>query len=276
MKKLIISFVFCSFFFGSFSQRDTVLFFIKVGLPSEYQIYFPYKEKYILERYTPFKGEYWTGKKDTVSLAGLIRVDSGLVELKKKKPHYYKYYKVCDPFINKIRNRASYSIMHGDIYDLRRSKIGLDSDGSALFVNNQISYKIIDKLCYDEFKVREAEVKQKCIKFIDSVYYFKTDRLSIVKGGNNIDQNYTDEFIRTMNNCETDLRTLEVIMNVWPEEILNSVSKLSGTEYFSFLLRLNYFPSDIKLKDAKASLLKVKDEYPRAVEIAKKMKNKKS
>lgn len=276
MKRVIIIFSILICYLSINAQADRVLLSVRCGLiNSDYQIITQQNGIYIRENYTYFKKVYWLGKKDTITLNGFIKTDSGYIELKKKKPLMYRYYGSCDFAINKIRNSASYWQMKSKIEDIARSKIGYDNKNFQDFKTlNRLPSDIFHKICNTDYQTIQFAIQQKYLSCIDSLYNDKEKRFSWIKSNKEtIDQKYIDSFINAFNKSDPDFRSLKIIIMNYPEYFLNSIYKLSDNDFFSFTLNLDGFPKDMNLANAKSKLEETKNKNRRVQKVIRKMKN---
>lgn len=276
MKRLLTILTYLTLGTYTNAQTDTVLLSIRPRLISEYYIILKQNGIYIKENYTFFKGAYWPGKKDTVTLSGLTKTFSGYVELKKKNPLIYLQYGICDSMINKIRNNASYQQMQNEIDNIARSRIGYYNKAfHHLKEVNRPPSALFYKTCYADYQSTQSKLRQKYLVSIDSLYNDKVQRLNWIKSNQkSITQDYIDSFINSFNESDPDFRSLEIIIINHPELFLSSIYKLDpDTDFFSFILKLNKFPKDINLKAAKAALAQTKNYDKRKRKVIRKMKN---
>ncbi len=277
MLRLLIIITYLTIWTISNAQTDTVLMFVRPRLISEYQIIVQQKNVYVKENYTYFKGKYWLGEVDTVTLTGLTKTDSGYVDLKRKRPIFYHYYAICDPVINIVRNNASYWRMENEINEIARAKIGYDNRALLDIRNdNWSSFNFLSKHCYTDYQTMELKLRQKYMACIDSIFDDKVKRLNWIKSNQTlITQVFVDNFITTFNYSSPDFRSLEILMRNHTDLFLNSIYKLSESDFFSFTLKLGQFPQEINLTETKSALEKTVSKDKRKRKVIRKINNNK-
>lgn len=260
------------------AQTDTAFMLIRTRLISEYQIVLQQNNVYINEGYTFFKGRFWLDKIDTITLSGWTRTDSGYIDTKRNKTNFYRSYGICDPDINKIRNSASYFRMRNEVDNIARTKLGYDNKEFLNLRRDSFSRSHFFAIhCYNDFQNKKEKLRQEYTRIIDSLYSEKVTRLNLIKSNpTSITQSFVDSFISSFNYSDPDFRSLEIIIRDNTSFFVNSIHKLSESDFFSFTLKLDGFPDDMNLIVAKSALKKYKSKTKRERKIVRKMKNNKS
>lgn len=271
---LLITF---SFFLGqtSFAQTDSVFLSIDSKLISEIQIITPNGESGIRENYIFFKYRYWLDEIDTVSMS--IVYKSELDKSKKKKIEYQKF-GVCDSIINKIRNSSQYWKMRSDIDKAARQEIGYGNEEFNNLQNSESNQlKDFSSKCQDEFKVEVSELNKQLLKEINRIKEEKIDRYTKLKTSpESIDSTEIASFLNTFDLCDTDLKSLELIILQNPADFVSSIDKLSDSDFFTFTLKLDDFPADSKISEMKNSLKNVVKKSKRKRKTIRKLKTRKA
>lgn len=166
--------------------------------------------------------------------------------------------------------------MQSEIDNIVRSKIGYDNKNFQDFKTlNRLPPDIFIKTCNTNYLTIQFDLQQKYLSCIDSLYNDKEQRFIWIKSNQeSINQDYIDSFISNFNYSDPDFRSLEVIIVKHPELFLNSVYKLSETDFFPFTLKLDGFPKDIHLSQAKSKLEQATNKNKRKRKVIRKMKNK--
>jgi hypothetical protein len=266
-----------SFFLGqsSFAQSDSVFLSIDSKLISEIQIITPNGVSGIRENYTFFKYRYWLGKIDTVSITIVDRTEP--VKSKKKVIEYQKY-GACDSIINKIRNSSYYWQMRSDIDKVARQEIGYGNDEFNNIKNSE-SNRIKDffKKCQDEFNIEVSELKEQLLKEINRIKEEKIDRYTKLRTSpESIDFTEIVSFLNTFDLCDTDLKSLELIILQSPTDFVTSIDQLSDSDFFTFTLKLDDFPENSKIAEMKNSLKDVEKKSKRKRKAIRKIKQRKA
>lgn len=256
---------------SSFAQADSVFLSVNSKLISEIQIITPNGENGIRENYTFFKYRYWLGEIDTVSMTIVDRSEP--VKSKRKKIEYQKY-GACDSAINKIRNNAYYWKMRSDIGKVVRQEIGYGND-KLNNLQNLESNRIEDfsNKCQDEFKVEVSELNKQLLKEINRIKEDKIERYHKLKTSpETVDSTEIASFLNTFDLCDTDLKSLELIILQNPADFVTSIDKLSDSDFFTFTLKLDDFPENSKISEMKESLRKVAKKSKRKRKTIRKIK----
>lgn len=192
---------------------------------------------------------------------------------KKKKIEYQKF-RVCDSIINKITNSSQYWKMRSDIDKVARQEIGYGNDEFNNLQNSESNrLKDFSNKCQDEFKVEVSELNKQLLKDINRIKEEKIDRYRKLKTSpKSVDSNEIASFLNTFDLCDTDLKSLELIILKNPADFVTSVDKLSNSEFYIFTLKLNNFPENSKISEMKASLKKVQMKSKRKRKIIRKIK----
>src|SRR5690554_93050 len=265
------------FFLGqtSFAQTDFVFLSIDSKLISEIQIITPNGESGIRENYIFFKYRYWLGEIDTVSMTIVDRSEP--VKSKRKKIEYQKY-GACDSTINKIRNNAYYWKIRSDIDKVARQEIGNRNDEFNNFRNSESNrIKDFSNKCQDEFKIEVSELKKQLLKEIQRIKKEKINRYNKLKTSpESIDSTEIASFLNTFDLCDTDLKSIELIILQNPADFVTSIDKLSDSQFFTFTLKLDDFPADTKISGMKNSLKNVVKKSKRKRKTIRKLKTRKA
>jgi len=263
-----------SFFLGqvSFGQTDSVYLSIDSKLISEIQIITANGENGIRENYTYFKYRYWLGEIDTVSMT---TVDKTEIAKSKKKIEYQKY-GACDSIINKIRNSSYYWKMRSDIDRAARQEIGYGNNQFNNLKNSESNrLKYFSEKCLDEFKIDASKLKAQLLNEIQRIKEGKIDRFNQLRlNPESINLMSINSFLETFDLCETDLKSLELIILQNPTDFLTSIDKLSDSDFFSFTLNLDHFPEDSNISKMKETLKESELRSKRKKKIIKNIKTK--
>lgn len=259
-----------------FAQTDTVFMNTKSGLFSEFQIIYPQGKQGIQETYSFFKNRYWLVETDTISLETYIVTENGLQENKSRKPKVYEKYSVCDTTINLIRNSASYWKMMADVNQIARDKIGYDNkDFNAYQYGPENHLKRLSHQCYATYKINEELLQHKLIAKIKSIQKTKQDRFIHLKNNSeSIHAETISKFLSTFNQCNDDLKSLEIIILNQPKLFLQEVEKLDELDFYTFTFKLGAFHKKVDLNKMKATLNQCDIKTSRKKKIIRKLDNK--
>lgn len=255
----------------SFAQSDSVYLLIDSKLISEIQIISPQNENGTREKYTYFKNRYWLGETDTVSMTIIDTTD--IAQSKKKRVEYHKY-GACDSIINKIRNSSYYWKMRSDIDKVARQEIGYGNIEFNNLLNSESNRpKDFSEKCQDEFKIDLSILKDQLLNKIQRIKEGKVDRFNRLRSNpESIDSKSIYSFLETFDLCETDLKSLELIILQNPTDFLTVIDKLNDYDFFSFTLKLDDFPEDANISEMKENLKKVEIKSRRKKKTMKKIK----
>ncbi len=271
MKQVLI--ILFSLFIGqvSYGQSDSVYLSIDGKLVSEIQIITPINEKGIRENYTYFKHQYWLGVIDTISMTILDSNES--VNSKKRKIEYFKY-AACDSIINKIRNSSEHWKMFSEINEIARLEIGYNNLAfNKIKYSESLHIENFSKKCQNEYKKDITTIKNKLLKEITRIKAEKYDRYMLLRTSPlSIDSAAINSFIETFDQCETDLRTLELIISTNPNDFVTTIDRLSDADFFTFTLKLSDFPGDTNTLQMKEKLKESEKSSKRKKQVLKKIK----
>lgn len=258
-----------------FAQTDSVFLSINSKLIPEIQIITSHGENGTRENYTYFKYRYWIGEIDTVSMSIIDNTELG--KSKKNKSEYLKY-GVCDSIINKIRNNSHYWRMRSDIAKMERQEIGY---GNVEFnhLKDSENYRIdgFSSRCHDEFKTGINELKEQLIREIKRIKSEKIDRYNRLKTSpETIGSTEIDSFLKTFDLCDTDLKTLELIIIQNPSDFINSIDKLTDSEFFTFTVKLDDFLEDSNVSKMKETLKESEQRSNRKKKLIRKIEKRKA
>ncbi|MFT6200480.1 MAG: hypothetical protein ACJAQ2_002261 [Vicingaceae bacterium] len=253
------------------AQSDSVYLSIESKLISEIQIITPNGEYGIRENYIYFKYRYWLDEVDTVSMSRVYRTE---LDKSKKKKNEYQKFGVCDSIINQIRNSSQYWKMRSDIDKVARKEIGYGNDEFNNLQNSESNrLKDFSNKCQDEFKVEVSELNKQLLKGINRIKEEKIDRyLKLKTSPISFDSNEIASFLNTFDLCDTDQKSLELIIIQNPADFVTSVDKLSDLEFYTFTFSLDNFPDNSKISEMKESLKRVPKKSKRTRKIIRKIK----
>lgn len=273
MKQILITIFSCLIGQISFGQSDSVFLSIGSKLISEIQIISPNGENGIRENYTYFKYRYWLGEIDTVSMTVVDKTE--LVKSKKKQVHYKKY-GACDSIINKIRNGAEYWTMFSEIDKIARQDIGYNNEEfNKLKYSENSRLNDFSEKCQIEFKREIVQLKNRFINEINRIKEEKYQRYTQLKEKPELIDSITiSSFLETFDLCETDLRTLELIILQNPTDFVTFIDRMNDSEFFAFTLKLDHFSEDAKILEMKQILKELEQSSKRKRKVIRKIKNK--
>lgn len=271
MKQILIIIFNCILGQVSFAQSDSVYLSIDSKLISEIQII---TENGIRENYTYFKHHYWLREIDTVSMTIIDRTEYS--KSKKKKNEYLKY-GACDSIINKIRNSTEYRKMFSETDKIAKHEIGYNNkDYNTFKYSESFRIKNLSEKCQDEFKMEVTQLKDKLVNEINRIKDVKFERYTRFKiKTESIDLSAINSFLESFDLCETDLKTLEIIILKKPNDFVTSIDQLSDFNFFIFTLKLVDFPYNTNITKMKESLKKSAQQSKRKHKIIRKIKIKK-
>jgi len=240
-------------------------------LISEIQIITPYNENGTRENYTHFKYRYWLGETDTVSM--IIVENTEIAKSKKKKIEYQKY-GACDSIINKIKNSSYYWKMRSNIDKVARQEIGYGNNEFNNLKNSENNrLKDFSEKCRDQFKIDVSKLKDQLLNEIQRIKEGKIDRFNRLRSNpESIDSTSINSFLETFDLCETDLKSLELIILQNTTDFLTSIDKLSDSDFFSFTLKLDDFSEDSNISKMKETLKESEQRSKRKKKIIRKIK----
>jgi hypothetical protein len=253
------------------AQSDSVYLSIESKLISEIQIITPNGEYGIRENYIYFKYRYWLDEVDTVSMSRVYRTE---LDKSKKKKNEYQKFGVCDSIINQIRNSSQYWKMRSDIDKVARKEIGYGNDEFNNLQNSESNrLKDFSNKCQDEFKVEVSELNKQLLKGINRIKEEKIDRyLKLKTSPISFDSYEIASFLNTFDLCDTDQKSLELIIIQNPADFVTSVDKLSDLEFYTFTFSLDNLPDNSKISEMKESLKRVPKKSKRTRKIIRKIK----
>ncbi|MFW5851150.1 MAG: hypothetical protein ACOCWB_02890 [Bacteroidota bacterium] len=271
MKQILIIILSCFFGQASIAQSDSVYLSIDSKLISEIQIITPYGQNGSRENYTYFKYRYWLGEIDTVSMTV---IDETKPAKSKKKAIQYQKCGACDSIINKIRNSAEYWKMFSEIDKIARQEIGYNNEEFNKFKYSENSrLNDFSEKCQNEFRIEIAELKDKLLKEINRIREDKYQRLTQLKERpESIDSTSITSFFETFDLCETDLKTLELIILNNPTDFVNFIDGMNDSEFFTFTLKLDDFPEDSNVSLMKETLKESEQKSKRKKKVIRKIK----
>ena len=262
MKQILIIIFSCFLGQVSFAQSDSVYLSIDSKLISEIQIIIPQGENGIRENYTYFKYRYWLGEIDTVSMTV---VDEAKAAKSKKKAIHYQKYGTCDSTINKIRNSAEYWKMFSETDKIARREIGYNNEEfNKLKYSENSRLNNFSEKCQNEFRIEIAELKDKFLREINRIRPESIDSTSI------------NSFFETFDLCETDLKTLELIILTIPFEFVTFIDKMNDSEFFTLTLKLDDFSEDTNISEMKQTLKESELRSKRKNKVIRKIKKRKA
>jgi hypothetical protein len=271
MKQILLIIISCLLGQISFAQSDSVYLSIDSKLISEIQIITPYNENGTRENYTHFKYRYWLGETDTVSM--IIVENTEIAKSKKKKIEYQKY-GACDSIINKIKNSSYYWKMRSNIDKVARQEIGYGNNEFNNLKNSENNrLKDFSEKCRDQFKIDVSKLKDQLLNEIQRIKEGKIDRFNRLRSNpESIDSTSINSFLETFDLCETDLKSLELIILQNSTDFLTSIDKLSDSDFFSFTLKLDDFSEDSNISKMKETLKESEQRSKRKKKIIRKIK----
>ena len=271
MKPILLIILSCLLGQVSFAQSDSVYMAISSKLFSEIQIITPHGENGTRENFHHFKYQYWIGTVDTVSMS---IVHQTVFVKSKNTITEYQQYGACDSIINTIRNSALYWQMQRDINKVVRQEIGYRNEAFNNLRNSEsIDLKDFSNKCQAVFKTEISELNKQLLNEIERIKERKIDRYTKLKASpETIDTTTIISFLKTFDLCDTDLKTLELIILENPAAFVTSIDNLSDADFFSFTLKLSSFPEDAKISEMKQQLKKVGTKSQRTKKIIRKIK----
>ena len=275
MKQILFIIFGCLLGQVSLAQTDSVFLSINSRLVSEIQIIIPHGENATRENYTHFKHQYWLGKVDTISMFTANRI---VLEKPKKEEISYTKFSICDSIINEIRNGAQFWDMQSNVNSVAKQEIGFDNEVFNSFKSSE-SNRIRDfyNKCQNEFTSENSELNERLLKEIQNIKKGKIDRYTRLKSKpESIDFNMISTFLKTFDHCETDLKSIELIIIQHPTYFVNSINDLSESEFFTLTLKLRNFPHNAKISEMKKSLKEVSANSKRTKKVIQKIKKQKA
>ncbi len=275
MKQILII-IFTYFFLQDlYAQADSVFLSIDSKLIREVQIITPNDQSGTRENYTYFKARYWLGKIDTVSMS---LVHNNQTEKSKNKEIIFEKLGACDSIINQIRNSADYWKMYNETSEIARKEIGDNNDEFNKFkYSEKYNLNDLSKKCRIEFRIEIAELKAKFIEEISRIKEDKYQRYTQLKETpDSIDSESIKLFFETYDVCETDLKTLELIILESPGEFVDFIDRMNDSEFFTFTLQLGDFAENTNISKMKQSLRELEHRSKRKQKVLRKIKKSKS
>jgi len=264
------------FFIGQccFGQSNPIYLSINTKLIPQIQLITPHGKTGIRENYTYFKGVYWKGETDTVSMTIIEKIES-----KKSKKEKIKYERIgaCDSIINEIRNNTQYREIQNEIDKIARQEIGYDNDEFNNFsrsIPNEI--KDFSKICHDKFKTEIFKFRKQLLKKIQRIKSEKEDRYTKLETSPELHSTEIASFFKTYDSCDTDFKSLELIIIKHPAKFMNSVDKMNESDFFTFTLKLDNFPQNSNTSKMKENLKETLIKSKRKRTIIRKIKKRKA
>lgn len=167
--------------------------------------------------------------------------------------------------------------MENEIRILASKMIGYDNYGYKINGSeNWLATGLLQKLCFQDYKVLESKLKQKYILCIDSLYAEKEKRLNFIRSNlNSITQAYVDNFISTFHCSDPDFRSLQIIITNHTKLFFNSIYYLSETDFYGLTLKLGQFPQEIDLSQMKSAIENESSKGKRKRKVSKAIRNNK-
>ncbi len=271
MKQIIILII-CVFIGQfSFAQSDSVYLSNNAKIIGHVQIITPFGDQYIRESYTFFKYRYWINKVDTASLATLGQEDS-----KKNKKIYYRYGN-CDSIVNEVRNSSQYWNNISEIENIARMEIGFGNIVFKKYLDvNSKELRNFSEQCSPNYNVEISTFQKEYLEEIQRIKLSKLARYEqLVLNSKSIEVRFISEFLESFDVCETDYKSLELIIIESPESFVRVIDKLSDSEFYNFTINLDSFPINSRILEMKTSLKNVKVGSSRKAQIIRKIKQKK-
>jgi hypothetical protein len=244
-------------------------------LISEIQIITSYGENGTRENYTYFKSRYWLGEIDSVSMTVVDETEP--VKSKKKAIHYQKY-GACDSIINKIRNSTEYWKMFSETDKIARQEIGYNNEEfNKLKYSENSRLNHFSKKCQNEFRIEIVELKDKFLKEIKHIQKEKYQRYTRLKETpESIDSTSINSFFESFDLCETDLKTLGLIILKNPREFVTFIDRMDDSDFFTFILKLDDFAEDANISKMKETLKELELKSKRKKKVIRKIKKRKA
>lgn len=271
MKQIIIPLFSCLIGLFSFGQSDSVYLSIDSRLIAEIQIIVPNDDNGIRENYTYFKSRYWLGETDTVSMNIVDQVEPA--NSKKKAVNYQKY-AACDSIINKIRNSSEYWKMLSEIDKIAAQEIGSNNERFNQFKHSENArLNDFSEKCQIEFRKEIVQLNDTFLKEIRRIKEEKYQRYTQLKEKpESINAASINAFFETFDLCETDLKTLELIILKNPEDFVTFIDRMNDSDFFTFTLKLNDFAEEAKIAEMKQILKELGQRSKRKKTVIKKIK----
>jgi len=270
-----ISLIIFSCLLGQFSsaQSDSVYFSISTKLIPKIQIITPHGNGNTgtREKYNKFKGRYWKGETDTVSMS---IVTKGEIKKSRRAKIEYEKHGVCDSIINIIRNSVQYSRLQSQLEKVARQEIGYDNDEfKKISYSRPNRIKDFSKMCQDEFKIEIFELKKQLLKEIQRIKTEKEKRRARIEVSPEMNSTEIASFLKIFDTCDIDLKSLELIILKYPVKFMNSINMMSESDFFSFTFKLDNFSQNSNISKMKESLKNAVIKGKRKRKIIRKIKS---
>jgi hypothetical protein len=285
----ILVYIFSSAFitFSTYSQNEKCFIAKQNGLSPQFTIVTPIdSSKYLFEKYGLFKG-YYPIFKDTLQkqISGELIGDS--VSIRSKENEYYyepkirnektkpielKIVEKCNSTINLVKNSYLLSVVQRRADNSAYLLIG-HSNKEYTAIRKEYPAEELEKICYYNFVNMAKEIESKLLSEIHRIYKEKEDRFKWFSGNDNkTTLKDINDFIHSYDYCETDKRTLYLIMINSADSFLKAINEMNDDDFFLFNLQIDNFPKDIDLKIAITKLENSNFKSKRKNKIIRKLK----